>query len=146
MGYNISLRSAHFHVPEAWTVLRALKNLNKQDHLKRGGSWAEGEKTESWFSWMPTDWDETCTSVQEVFELLGFETKIVDGPSGKAVSLEVYEGKAGQEDLFCRAVAPYMEKGSYLEWIGEDFAEEVWVVQDGELKCLVREEKSKWWE
>jgi len=145
MGYNVSLRSAHFHVPETEAVLQVLKDLNKQDHLKRGGSFGPEGKTESWFSWMPTDWDTTCTTVQEVFELLGFETNIVDEPWGKAVSLEVYESKAGQEDLFCRAVAPFMEKGSYIEWIGEDFAEEVWVVQDGELKCLVREE-AKWWQ
>ena len=145
MGYNVSMRTAHFHVPETEAVLQVLKDLNKQDHLKRGGSYAGGEKTESWFSWMPTNYDETCTSVQEVFELLGFDTKIVDEPWGKAVSLEAYDSKAGQEDLFCATVAPFMDKGSYIEWIGEDYAEEAWVVKDGQMKVLVREER-KWWE
>ena len=146
MGYYVSLRSAHFEVPETESVLQVLKDLNKQDHLKQGGSYGPNGKTESWFSWMPTDWDTTCTTVQEVFELLGFETTLVEKPYGVAVSLDVYESKTGQEDLFCATVAPFMEKDSFLEWIGEDNAQEAWVVQDRELKCLVREGSEKWWQ
>ena len=32
MGYNVSMRSAHFHVPETESVLQVLKDLNKNDH------------------------------------------------------------------------------------------------------------------
>ena len=146
MGYYVSLRTAHFEVPETETVLSALKELDKHDDLKHGGSFGPNGKTESWFSWMPKDWATTCTTVREVFELLGFGTTLVEKPYGVAVSLDVYESKTGQEDLFCSTVAPFMEKGSYIEWIGEDFAEEVWVVQDGEMKVLVREGNEKWWQ
>ena len=145
MGYYVNLRSAHFHVPETWSVLQVLKDLNKRDDLKQGGTYQSGQKTESWFRGIGPNYDEKCTSVQEVFYELGFDTKILDEPWGKAVSLEYYDGKAGQQELFCRAVAPFMDKGSYIEWLGEDGAEEVWVVQDGELKLLVRKEE-KWWQ
>ena len=146
MGYNVNLRSAHFHVPETESVLQVLKDLNKNDHLKQGGSYGGGRKTESWFSWMPADYDKTVTSVKDVFELLGFDCSYVEEPWGVSVSLNAYDAKTGQEDLFCAAVAPFMDKGSYIEWIGEDYAEEAWVVQDGQMKVLVREASEKWWQ
>lgn len=144
MGYYVNLRSAHFHVPETDSVLQVLKDLNERDDLKHGFEIKDG-KRKKFFAGTGPDHDKTWTSVQEVFYELGFDTKIIDEPWGKAVSLDYYDGKAGQQELFCRAVAPFMDKGSYIEWIGEDGAEEVWVVQDGELKLLVRKEE-KWWQ
>ena len=145
MGYNVYMRSSMFDVPETESVLQVLLDLNKQEHLKHKGDYYMNGTTTSWLPFMEPDWDKNCTTVQDVFEAARFETKIVEKPWGKAVSLIDWEGKAGAEHLFCRVVAPFMDKGSYIEWIGEDFAEEVWVVQDGELKCLVREEQ-RWWQ
>lgn len=144
MGYYVNLRSAHFHVPETDSVLQVLKDLNERDDLKRGFEIKDG-KRKKFFAGTGPDYDKPWTSVQEVFYELGFGTEIIDEPWGKAVSLDYYDGKAGQQELFCRAVAPFMDKGSYIEWIGEDHVEEVWVVQDGELKLLVRKEE-KWWQ
>ena len=34
--------------------------------------------------------------------------------------LEAYDSKAGAEDHFLEAVAPFVTPGSYIEWRGED--------------------------
>lgn len=141
MGYYVHLRSAEFVIPRTDEVFQVLKDLNKRDDLKSGGAYGPGGKTESWFSWMPTDWDKTCTNAQEVFELLGFT---VD-PEADYFSLEFYDSKTGDEFEFVKAVAPYVRDGSYMEWIGEDYNEEVWVVRKGELHVLVRD-REQWWD
>jgi len=126
MGYYINLVSSNFEIPETQAVLEALKSINSQDDIKRGGSF--GEKRQFWFSWMPENYDVTVTSVKEVFELLGFEVETneiisTDKPWG-TVKLIGYDNKTGQEDIFLQAVAPYVETYNHLEWRGE--SGEVW--------------------
>lgn len=141
MGYYVHLRSAEFVIPRTDEVFQVLKDLNKRDDLKSGWSYDSEGNQEFHFSWMPTGWDETCTDAQEVFELLGF---IVD-PEADYFSLEGYDNKVGDEFEFVKAVAPYVRDGSYMEWIGEDYNEEVWVVRKGELHVLVRNHQ-QWWD
>jgi len=141
MGYYIHLRSAEFDIPRTDEVFQALKDLNKRVDLKSDWSYDSEGNQEFHFSWMPTDWDKTCEDAQDIFALLGF------GFYSQAdyFSLEDYDGKAGDELEFVRAVAPYVRDGSYLEWVGEDYAMEVWIVRKGELHVLVRD-NTKWWD
>lgn len=120
MGYYITLEDADFFIPETPEVLQVLKDLNTNtpDNLKRGGSYTAGQRVAAWFSWMPENYHETVTSAREVFQLLGFECDNV----GDGFFLLHYDSKAGQEDVFLNAVAPYVRDGSYLEWRGEDGA------------------------
>lgn len=142
MGYYVRLTEAHFAIPEREDVLQALKDLNHRTDVKKyGGSWGAGGQTEAWFSWMPGNYDETVTSVQEVFDLLGFETEVKDG----LVYLTDYDNKTGQEDLFIETVAPFVNEGSYLVWCGEDNAMYRHEIRDGQLVTLVPQEQSIVW-
>lgn len=118
VGYHVS-GGGEIRVPaeKQEAALVALKELNKHDELKRGGSYGPDGKTESWFAWMDPDYDQKVTSVHEVFELLGFECwEHADG----TLVIESYDDKSGQEDLFLEALAPYVEPGGCFEWTGED--------------------------
>lgn len=117
MGYYISITEAGFEIPETEEVLTVLKEANTKFHdWKRGGSWSGGEEKDKWFSWMPSKYDEMVTSVAEVFQMLGFTTENKDGK----VLLTDYDSKVGQEELFLALVAPFVEEGSFINWMGED--------------------------
>ena len=129
MGYYVSITSTNWLLPivNESAALDALKKLNssENDHLKRGGRWGGGVagKTESWFSWMPSDYDKTVKSVAEVLDMLGFETKV--DPEGTRIV--GYDSKTGQEELFLATIAHFVEPGSAIDWRGEDDA--IWRYQ-----------------
>ncbi len=121
MGYYIELIDSNFTIPadkldEALEILKRL-NVDTPAEQKRGGSWGGSGRTASWFSWMPEDYDKTVTSAAEVFELLGFHVKTSDDG---ALSLEGYDNKTGQEDLFINAVSHLANDDWHLTWRGED--------------------------
>ena len=122
MGYYVNIKSVDWLLPVVHedAALQALKELNSSsnDHLKRGGSFSGGKRTEVWFSWMPKDYDKTVTTVYEVLDMLGFETEVL--PEGTRI--RAYDSKTGQEDLFLDAIAEFVEPGSFIEWRGEDGA------------------------
>jgi len=113
MGYYITLEESTWFLPAIHydQALGVLKGLNDYDHLKGGGS-SDGEK---WFSWMPSDYDKTVESVEEVFELLGFECS---EDEGVGLRLEDYYTKSGDEEIFLRAVCHFAT--GHLIWRGED--------------------------
>jgi hypothetical protein len=136
MGYYINLRRSEFSIPETEEVLQVLKDANWKFHdWKNGGGFGGEGEQRKWFSWMPSDYDKTVTSVAEVFTLLGFEVDSHDG----VVDLKYYDSKAGQEDLFIALVAPFVEEGSFMEWDGEDGAGWRHEVVDGKLTIAERE-------
>jgi hypothetical protein len=118
MGYYISgngsLRIKAENLGKAYEAMMALQEA--PDNAKRGGSYGGGERTSSWFSWMPQDL-RTLPDTQAVFVALGFET-IIDDSNGDLV-ITCYENKIGQEEVFFAAAAPFIEDGDY-EWQGED--------------------------
>lgn len=127
MGYEVQITKSTATVPEAVKdeVLQIWKDLNKpeNDHLKRGGSWRNGVKNTSWYSWLDSKYDEKVESVEEMLSELGFETSTDE--LGNVAILE-FEGKRGQEQLFFKNVS-YLLKG-HIEWVGEDGLTWVWVL------------------
>ena len=125
MGYNTRIKHSTAMIPaeKKDEVLQIWKDLNKpeNDHLKRGGAYRDGAKHTAWFSWMPANYDETVTTVDDVLNELGFET-VLD-PDGNILICE-YDSKMGQEDLFFKRVN-HLLKGQIL-WEGEDGSEWVW--------------------
>lgn len=129
MGYFVSITRAEFAVPENEEVLKVLKDANWKYHdWKRGGSFG-GEHEEKWFSWMPANYDVQVDLVYDVFLKLGFDVSV----DGNMVHLNSYDNKSGQEDLFLAIVAPYVEEGSFIEWVGEDGTTWRHEVIDGKL-------------
>jgi hypothetical protein len=143
MGYYVYLTSASFDIPDTPEVRNALRELDKRDDLKRGGSFGGG-KEDKWFSWMNEPWAHH-ESIDPIFQQLGFDTYCCVLKPGEHASVQLlsYDSKIGQEALFLAAVAPFVKAGSYLEWRGEDG--EAWrhyVGDDGKL--YVQESEIHW--
>ncbi len=132
MGYFIS-GSGEFtiepkNIAAAYAAVVALNNV--PDDAKHGGSYANGIKTSSHFSWMPSDLS-TLPTLQEVFLTLGFE--VSDDNEGGLTMHNYPHGKTGQEEFFAAAVAPFVENGGYFIWDGEDGEYWKWSFADGKF-------------
>lgn len=122
MGYYVKIMETNFRIPadkldEAYTALCAL-NHDPNAH-KSGGSYSGGGKTEAWFSWMPTNYDETCKTAQAIFEELGFTTFVEDDG---ALWLTDYDSKIGDEEQFLNAIKHLVPEDAHIDWRGEDGA------------------------
>jgi hypothetical protein len=126
MGYYIDLTHAEWEIPETAEVLQALKeSVTKYHAIKRGGS----SNGESWFSWINDKEILESSTVQNIFTQLGFDTTATDS----GFTIEGYNNKTGQEDVFFAVVAPFCAEGSYIEIRGEDGAEWQYSVRNGKL-------------
>lgn len=141
MGYYVNITDANFIIPpeNLGEAYRALCALNAHDELKTGGSWGPlpdgsyGQK-EKWFAWMDANYPETCKDAEAIFTALRFET---DSNPDDGLTLLGYDSKAGGEEHFLEAVAPFVKPGSYLEWRGE--GGEVWREEyDGRTRRILR--------
>ena len=113
MGYYVQMVGADFTIPETEEVLEALRAMPKKyKEYQRGG-----DGTNRWFSWMPDEELENAVSVKAVFESVGFD--VFDYGNG-TFSLSGFDNKTCQEEMYLAVVAPFVEKGSYTEWRGED--------------------------
>jgi hypothetical protein len=125
MGYEVVITRSNAAIKAAHkpAVLQIWKDLNKpeNDHLKNGGSYSQGGKTSSWYSWMDADYDTKCNSVEDVLGELGFSYEVM--ADGETV-ITGYDRKIGQEQLFFDAVAPFVS-GS-IDWEGEDGCDWTW--------------------
>ena len=90
---------------------KALCELNNHNELKSGGS-----LTEKTFAWMNWNYDETCKDLVEVLEEVGFD--VYQNDTG-IIGLE-YDSKTGDEEVFLKALAPFVKDGSYLPFKGEE--------------------------
>ena len=113
MGYYVQMTEADFTIPESQEVLDALRAMPKKyKEYQRGG-----DGTNRWFSWMPDAELESAVSVKAVFESVGFDIR--DYGNG-TFGLDGFDNKTCQEEMYLAVVAPFVEKGSYTEWRGED--------------------------
>lgn len=123
MGYNVTMRGANFTIPadKLDAACQAMKDLNKRDELKTGGSFTfnpDGTpKRKPCFAWMPEDYDETMHTAAEILMALGFE---VSAEEGEDLHLLGYSDKTGSESVFLAALAPFVPAGSFVNWEGED--------------------------
>jgi hypothetical protein len=124
MGYSVETLGVDFIIPaeNLEAAFTALKELNKHNELKSGGSF--GRKPDGsygqtgWhFAWMDEDYDKTSRDAEHVLNQLGFQTSLDD----EGLRIEWYDGeKKGDEEHFLEALAPFVKPGSYIEWEGED--------------------------
>lgn len=122
MGYYITAHGT-ITMPRSLEAqaLQALKMLNYDHDAKRGGEFGAGASKDpfdsKWYSWMPTRWHETVTNVEEVLDMVGFQT-VKQRQAGLNVYTVTYDNKTGQEDVFLNCLAGYAQVE--IEVVGED--------------------------
>lgn len=124
MGYYIRLMEstvciAPEQLPRAYD---ALVRLNDRNDLKSGGRYPRdsditGPHPDRWFSWMEWNYPDHCATAQAVLEAVGFECSVDEFGN---LWLDGYDQKAGDEDKFLTAIAPFVPDGCTMTWQGEE--------------------------
>lgn len=132
MGYYVSgsgeFTIAASNVKAAYDAVVALNNVPPA--AKHGGVWRDGKQESAHFSWLPTDLA-TIPTLQEIFTAIGFE--VSDNDNDGLTIHNFPNNKAGQEELFAAAVAPFVNSGGYFVWDGEDGEYWKWVFNGSQL-------------
>ena len=105
MGYYITLLESGFTLlaKNKPAALAAIKLLPSDNY-----SWVEDKKMRN------------AKTLENCLHEWGFEATTL--ANGDIVCLTYEWEKSGDEDRLFEAIAPYVEKGSYLRWSGEDGA------------------------
>lgn len=131
MGYYVHIVGADVLIPNEHlqAAYEAVCELNNHNELKRGGAYPRGEVKEgpnpdNWFPWMDWNYNETCSNLEEVLSQVGYEVFEED----RGLLIYGYDNKAGAEDIFLNALAPYVRSQH-----GDDVIPEIlWQGEDGE--------------
>lgn len=116
MGYQMTLEESSLLIPAhnldaAYQDLVDLNTNPIHAALKHSGT-----PSEPGFAWMSPNFHEQASSVQEVFELMGFETEL----NSHGLTLTHYDGKSGDEQHFFAAIARHADPGAFIHFRGED--------------------------
>lgn len=122
---NFKVRKENFDA-----AYKAMVALNDHDDLKRGGSFGPEGARNKWFSWMDPNYPDSCQDFGAILQALGF-IAIYDETGLVGID---YDNKMGQEDLFLKAIAPYVEDGSHILWRGEEGAVWVQIFKNGTIE------------
>lgn len=138
MGYYVDIQSCYSpndivikesNYEAAYKALCELNTNPEYDVIKGGGSYGgDIDKGQSrpdnlnyhparWFSWMAADYHDKCKTLQEVLQMIGFD---VSEKEGVGITFLGYSNKTGDEDKFLCVLAPFIENGVEIVWIGED--------------------------
>ena len=138
MGYHMQVEGIEFLIREKnkKKALEAIKSLNSDNGS--GGRWEpESGKTKSWFSWVDTEEFMSAETLEAALEAwrwpVYFEGELCDVVTD--ITDLTFEGeKLGDDVYLFRAIAPYVESGSYIRMRGEDNEVWRWRFRDG--TCL----------
>jgi hypothetical protein len=124
MGYCMDLRASKFNIPESLKAkaLEAIKGIMGPEnrHKMHGGSWTGGKQTGWWYSWVKDEDVLKCITLDSAMALWGWPVEL--DAAGNVDGIRFEGEKIGQEDEMFKAIAPYVEDGSYVEMGGEDGA------------------------
>ena len=141
MGYYVRIIDSNVIIKKenldaAYRAMCALNAAPSSE--KHGGKWPKNSARpasskslsndpDAWYSWMDWNYDETCKDAFEILDMLGFW---VEETTNGSLSVIGYNDKTGQEGVFFKALAPYIEPGGQIEWLGEDGAMWTWRFED----------------
>jgi hypothetical protein len=144
MGYYIQTPWTHFairtdNLPRFFDLVSNLMSDENVEENGHGGSYANGGKTQSWYSWVSTESVRLAVADRDivaVFEHWGYELDFiseVDGVTTYRLDIRGGDAKIGDEETFFAAIAPVVVDGSYLDVRGEDGAEWRWMWENGKF-------------
>jgi len=144
MGYYISTPNTHFaiatnNIPRFFDLVAELMHDDNVQRHGAGGSYANKEKTASWYSWVDTEVVRKAVAdkdIVRVFEEWGYEIDFLHEHEGISYyRLDIRQGNAkiGDEDKFFAAIAPIVVDGSYIDCEGEDGGRWRWMWENGKF-------------
>lgn len=144
MGYYIQTPWTHFAIRTAdhSRFFDLVSNLMSDENVEEnghGGSYANGGKTQSWYSWVSTDAVRRAVldrDIVAVFQEWGYELDFIsegDGVTTYRLDIRGGDAKIGDEETFFAAIAPVVVDGSFLDVVGEDGAEWRWMWENGKF-------------
>lgn len=126
-------------------ALEAVKSMNSDHTNKIVGRPGEEERPENsksvsddanyWFRWLEWNYDELVDSLEEFLDKLDFGTEKTE--NGDLV-IDDYANKTGDEELFFRVLAPFIESGSYIEWETDYNSKYRWDFDGKEMTVTVK--------
>lgn len=124
MGYCMHQRGCDFFIPKKnkAKALAAIKKLAERKELMGGGSWSNGKQTDKWFSWVQTDEFVKAKTLKDA--MVAWRWQIEEDDKGNVTSVYFDGEKAGDDEHLLRAIAPFVQDGSWIEMQGED--EAIW--------------------
>jgi hypothetical protein len=156
MGYYTNIVNSTCVLPakNKDKAYKILCDLNNRNDLKTGGLYPQPANPpknkpypEKWFSWMDWNYHETCKTVEEIFQALGFD---VATEANGDVRIENYDSKTDakymkkgskiyvtgtfNEDVFFKAIAKLL-KGE-IKWHGEDDSTWKWIFSSKGMKTM----------
>lgn len=106
MGYYIKTIRSSFYIHDEAGALAALRSLgNGKGHPRALGSS---------FMWMRNEDPSKATSVREALRMWMYDY------DAQRRELRFMAEKIGDEDIMLRAIAPFVEAGSWVDMAGED--------------------------
>lgn len=125
MGHIVKIEKSTAVIPninrkmilETWIGLNAPEN----DHLKRGQC-VSGNVVTRHYSWLPTHYDKTVKTVEDMLDL--FEFSYTVDPTTNDIAITGYELKSGQEELFFQRVFDLLT--GKIFWHSEDDTRWIW--------------------
>ena len=95
-------------------ALKAIKNLMKKANVLGNGGSYDGKKwSEKWFSWVNTKGVLECKTFEDAMLEWGYEIRTND--AGDVINIQFSGEKLGQEEHMFKAIAPYVNDGSYID-------------------------------
>jgi hypothetical protein len=126
MGYCMDQRDAEFKIkPENMAgAIAAVKALDgKEAEHGAGGFSSCGGKTTLHYSWVDVGFSRGKTTLEALMGAWRWSLEVERDDDGKEISAVGinFEGeKSGDDMVLFRAIAPFVEPGSYIEMHGED--------------------------
>ena len=123
MGYCITQTGANFTIKEQnfKPAYRAIKHQMSGVVYR----WSNG-----------TDWFNGLRDLYAVLEFWRYEPTL-DEESGDMIGINFTGEKIGDENLLFQVIAPFVEKGSFIEMVGEDGAQWRWVFDGKTCKEVI---------
>jgi hypothetical protein len=120
MGYYMDQMDQKFfvaaeHIP---AMVKAIHALASRHELMGGASYQNGEIVSRHYSWVNNDFVD-CYDVKELFRKWRWSIEL---KNENIVSIFFEGDKMGDDEVLLRAIAPYVEAGSYIEMRGEDYS------------------------
>jgi len=124
MGYCMSQRNSEFRIKKENfdAALAAIKALASKPEQMGGGS-SSGDR---WYSWVTTEDFVNAPTLDKAIEAWRWGCFISE-ETGDLVEICFDGEKLGDDTILLKALAPFVEAGSYIEMEGEDSCHWKWI-------------------